>query len=169
MVDLAGFTKVHCTKGIEEHQTDISLFTLESIITQISKSQNAQEYIDYHNSKLTELLQSSLSGNALIAVICTVTPVALEETYYTLSLVCHFYNAIYNFTCIRILFLIFRFASHTKKIKTKPQKNEVMFDASLLHYAKQVKLEVCTINCNFILKINPCFYDNCCAILELFH
>ncbi|XP_068979248.1 uncharacterized protein [Bombus flavifrons] len=118
LVDLAGFTKVHCTKGIEEHQTDISLFTLESIITQISKSQNAQEHIDYHNSKLTELLQSSLSGNALIAVICTVTPVALEETYYTLL-----------------------FASHTKKIKTKPQKNEVMFDASLLHYAKQVKLE----------------------------
>ncbi|KAK1129267.1 hypothetical protein K0M31_020396 [Melipona bicolor] len=90
LVDLAGFTKAQWTETIEEHQTDISLFTLESIITQMSKSQNIQEHIDYHNSKLTELLQSSLSGNALIAVICTVTPVILEETYYTLSLVCYF-------------------------------------------------------------------------------
>ena len=89
MVDLAGFTKTQWTEAIEEHQTDISLLTLESIITQMSKSQNIQKHVDYHNSKLTELLQSSLSGNALIAVICTVTPVALEETWYTLSLVCY--------------------------------------------------------------------------------
>lgn len=90
LVDLAGFTKAQGTEAIEEHQTDISLFTLESIITQMNKSENIQEHIDYHNSKLTELLQSSLSGNALIAIICTVTPVALKETCYTLSLVCYF-------------------------------------------------------------------------------
>ncbi|CAD1480246.1 unnamed protein product, partial [Heterotrigona itama] len=118
LIDLAGFTKTQWTEVIEEHQTDISLFTLESIITQMSKSQNIQKHIDYHNSKLTELLQSSLSGNALIAIICTVTPVTLEETYYTLS-----------------------FATEAKRVKTKPQKDKIISNASLLCYAKQVKLE----------------------------
>ncbi|KAK9303407.1 hypothetical protein QLX08_004895 [Tetragonisca angustula] len=118
LVDLAGFTKTQWTEAIEEHQTDISLLTLESIITQMSKSQNIQKHIDYHNSKLTELLQSSLSGNALIAVICTVTPVALEETWYTLS-----------------------FATEAKKVKTKPQKDKIISDASLLCYAKRIKLK----------------------------
>ncbi|KOX78668.1 Kinesin-related protein 4 [Melipona quadrifasciata] len=84
----------------------------------MSKSQNIQDHIDYHNSKLTELLQSSLGGNALIAVICTVTPVILEETYYTLS-----------------------FATEVKKVKTKPQKDEIISNASLLCYAKRIKLE----------------------------
>lgn len=96
LIDLAGFEKSCCTTGVEECQRDISLFTLESIITQINKSKNFQKHIDYH-SKLTELLQSSLSGNALIAMICTIIPVALEETYCTLSLVCYFYSIIQSF------------------------------------------------------------------------
>lgn len=96
LIDLAGFEKGYCTTNVEECQRDISLFTLESIITQINKSQNFQKHADYH-SKLTELLQSSLSGNALIAMICTIIPVALEETYCTLSLVCYFYSIIQSF------------------------------------------------------------------------
>ncbi|PBC32069.1 Centromere-associated protein E [Apis cerana cerana] len=116
LIDLAGFEKGYCTTNVEECQRDISLFTLESIITQINKSQNFQKHADYH-SKLTELLQSSLSGNALIAMICTIIPVALEETYCTLS-----------------------FATQAKNIKTKPQKNEITSNASLLiRYTKQLK------------------------------
>ncbi|XP_017763285.1 PREDICTED: kinesin-like protein KIN-7I [Eufriesea mexicana] len=123
LVELIGFKKVYYPDIVDEHHTDISLSALESIIAQISNSQNIQEHIDYdyHNSKLTEFLQTSLSGNALIAIVCTVLPVALEETYCTLS-----------------------FASQAKDVKTKPQKNEVISDSSLLiRYAKQLtKLQI---------------------------
>lgn len=87
LVDLAGFKKKCQTDAIKGQQIDTSLSTLESIIMQLSKSQNDQRGIDYYNSKLTELLQSSLGGNSFTAIICTVRAVAFEETHYTLSLV----------------------------------------------------------------------------------
>ncbi|CAK9831911.1 Centromere-associated protein E [Anthophora retusa] len=117
LIDLAGFKKVHCTNALEVEQLfDTSSLTLESFIMQQTKSQNVQEDSDHYSNKLTELLQPSLNGNALTAIICTVTPVALEETYYTLL-------------C----------ASQAKTIKIKPEKNEVMSDSPLLiRYAKQL-------------------------------
>ncbi|KOC68904.1 Centromere-associated protein E [Habropoda laboriosa] len=116
LIDLAGLKKIPCIDAVEEQQSDISPFTLESLIIQETKLQNVQEHTDYHSSKLTELLQSSLNGNALTAIICTVTPVALEETYSTLL-------------C----------ASQAKTITTKPQKSGVMSDSPLLiRYAKQL-------------------------------
>lgn len=97
MIDLIGFKKIYCPDFVDEHHADISLSTLESIIAQINNSQNIQEHADcdYHSSKLTELLQTSLSGNALIAIVCTVIPVALEETYCTLLLVHYLYYYLY--------------------------------------------------------------------------
>jgi centromeric protein E len=41
-------------------------------------------HVSYRDSKLTRLLQSSLGGDALVAIICNVTPAAIEETISTL-------------------------------------------------------------------------------------
>lgn len=55
-----------------------------------------------------------------------------------------------------MFYLLFRFASQAKDVKTKPQKNEVISNSSLLiHYAKpltklQIELEVCITTYNFI-------------------
>jgi len=41
-------------------------------------------HVNYRDSKLTRILQSSLSGNAFIAMICNITPASIEETHSTL-------------------------------------------------------------------------------------
>jgi hypothetical protein len=41
-------------------------------------------FVNYRNSKLTRILQQSLGGNALTAIICTVTPASERETNSTL-------------------------------------------------------------------------------------
>lgn len=68
-------------------------------------------YINYRNSKLTRILQPYLSGNALIAVLCCITPSRLyvEETRSTL-----------------------KFATRAKLVTTKPQLNEVMDDTAMI-------------------------------------
>lgn len=43
--------------------------------------------VNYRDSKLTRILQFSLGGNAMTAIICTVTPAAVDETNYTLGFV----------------------------------------------------------------------------------
>ena len=65
----------------------------------------------YRDSKLTRILQPSLSGNAKIAVICTISPAAnnFEESNNTL-----------------------KFAARTKKVVTRAQVNELMDDKALL-------------------------------------
>ena len=40
--------------------------------------------IPFRESKLTRILQSSLGGNAKTCVICTMTPVAIDESHSTL-------------------------------------------------------------------------------------
>jgi len=47
-------------------------------------SKKSTRFVNYRDSKLTRLLQSSLSGNAYIAMICTVTPASIDETTSTL-------------------------------------------------------------------------------------
>lgn len=68
-------------------------------------------YINYRNSKLTRILQPYLSGNALIAVLCCITPSKnyVEETRSTL-----------------------KFASRAKLVTTKPQLNEVLDDTAMI-------------------------------------
>lgn len=70
----------------------MSLSTLGLVIMQLSESQDSQKHVNFRDSKLTRLLQSSLGGNAMTTIICAVTPAALEETQCTLSLVHHCYN-----------------------------------------------------------------------------
>ncbi|XP_017754603.1 PREDICTED: kinesin-related protein 4-like [Eufriesea mexicana] len=121
LVDLAGSERARQTGATGERfkegrHINLSLSTLSLVIMQLSESQDGQKHVNFRDSKLTRLLQSSLGGNAMTAIICAVTPAALEETQCTLS-----------------------FASRAKSVRNKPQINEVMSDAALLkRYAKQL-------------------------------
>ncbi|EFN84609.1 Centromeric protein E [Harpegnathos saltator] len=121
MVDLAGSERARQTGATGERfkegrHINLSLSTLALVIKQLSESQDSQKYINFRDSKLTRLLQTSLGGNAMTAIICAVTPAALDETQCTLS-----------------------FASRARSIKNKPELNEVMSDGVLLkRYAKQI-------------------------------
>lgn len=42
-------------------------------------------FTNYRDSKLTRILQNSLGGNAKTVIICTITPVTLDETLSTLQ------------------------------------------------------------------------------------
>lgn len=75
-------------------------------------------HIPYRDSKLTRILQSSLSGNARVSVICTISPSFLnvEESHNTL-----------------------KFAARVKKIITKAHTNQVMDDKALLEkYRREI-------------------------------
>lgn len=121
LVDLAGSERARQTGATGERfkegrHINMSLSTLGLVIMQLSESQDIQKYVNFRDSKLTRLLQASLGGNAMTAIICTITPAAVEESHCTLS-----------------------FASRAKSVKNKPQINEVMSDAALLkRYAKQI-------------------------------
>ena len=113
LVDLAGSESVRHTGNTGERQKEggkinQSLLTLSRVIG--SLGQNAT-HVNFRDSKLTRILQPSLSGNARMAVICCATPSALylEETRSTLQ-----------------------FASRAKLVKTRAQVNEVMDDRSLI-------------------------------------
>jgi hypothetical protein len=74
---------------------------------------------NFRDSKLTSILQPSLSGNARVAIICCATPsdLYLKETRSTLQ-----------------------FASCAKLVKTRAQVNEVMDDRSLIAGAVKFSL-----------------------------
>lgn len=77
----------------------------------ISLGQPGSAHINFRDSKLTRILQPSLSGNARMAVICCATPshLYLEETRSTLQ-----------------------FASRAKLVKTNAKINEVIDERSLI-------------------------------------
>jgi centromeric protein E len=113
LVDLAGSESVRHTGATGDRQKEggkinQSLLTLSRVIG--SLGQNAT-HINFRDSKLTRILQPSLSGNARMAVICCATPseLYLEETRSTLQ-----------------------FASRAKLVKTRAQVNEVLDDRSLI-------------------------------------
>ena len=86
-----------------------SLLTLSRVIVALGAPN--QTHINFRDSKLTRILQPSLSGNARMAVICCATPseLYLEETRSTLL-----------------------FASRAKLVKTRAQVNEVLDDRSII-------------------------------------
>ncbi|KAF7252702.1 Centromere-associated protein E [Varanus komodoensis] len=113
LVDLAGSERASQTgaEGIrlkEGCNINRSLFILGQVIKKLCDDQTGG-YISYRDSKLTRILQNSLGGNAKTVIICTVTPVSLEETLSTLQ-----------------------FASTAKKMKNTPKVNEVLDDEALL-------------------------------------
>eukprot|EP00594_Rhizosolenia_setigera_P005463 CAMPEP_0178947154 /NCGR_PEP_ID=MMETSP0789-20121207/4687_1 /TAXON_ID=3005 /ORGANISM="Rhizosolenia setigera, Strain CCMP 1694" /LENGTH=360 /DNA_ID=CAMNT_0020627233 /DNA_START=528 /DNA_END=1607 /DNA_ORIENTATION=+ len=112
LVDLAGSESVRHSGATKERakeggKINQSLLTLSRVIVGLGQS-NA--HINFRDSKLTRLLQPTLSGNARISIICCATSshLFLEETRSTLL-----------------------FASRAKLVKTNPQREEYLDDHTL--------------------------------------
>ena len=89
LIDLAGSENVSKAKceGIRlKEGTNInkSLLALSNVINRLS--QNSKHFINYRDSKLTRLLQTSLGGNSKTTIICTIVDdnVHYSETVNTL-------------------------------------------------------------------------------------
>ncbi|KAF9899640.1 hypothetical protein BX616_002911 [Lobosporangium transversale] len=112
LIDLAGSEKA--SSDIERRKEGAFINkSLLALGTVISKT-----HIPYRDSKLTRLLQSSLSGNARVSVICTISPALqnVEESHNTL-----------------------KFAARVKKVVTKAHTNQVMDDKALLEkYRREI-------------------------------
>ncbi|XP_065662887.1 uncharacterized protein LOC136085501 [Hydra vulgaris] len=133
VVDLAGSERAGQTgaQGIrlkESSFINTSLMSLGVVIRKLSEGDKSC-HIPYRDSKLTRLLQKSLGGNARTCIICTVSPVVLEETQQTLL-----------------------FASQAKEVKNRPTVNEVLDDKSMMRKQmneinllkkKIIKVQIC--------------------------
>ncbi|KZV23207.1 hypothetical protein F511_05046 [Dorcoceras hygrometricum] len=86
-----------------------SLLTLGTVISKLTDGKST--HIPYRDSKLTRLLQSSLSGHGRVSLICTVTPASSnsEETYNTL-----------------------KFAQRSKHVEIKASQNMILDEKSLI-------------------------------------
>lgn len=77
------------------------------------------DHVPYRNSKLTRLLQPSLSGDARISVVCTMNPDAHAVTESTNTL---------------------QFASRIKRVQLSAKKKEVVdTDALIERYRKEIE------------------------------
>lgn len=90
LVDLAGSERAEHTGATgdrlkEAGNINKSLLTLSIVINKLSEEPDG--YIGYRDSKLTRMLQNSLGGNSMTAIICAITPAAIEETNLTLGYV----------------------------------------------------------------------------------
>ncbi|XP_038582390.1 centromere-associated protein E isoform X5 [Micropterus salmoides] len=113
LVDLAGSerasqTGAEGTRFKEGCNINRSLFTLGQVIKKLT-DEGQKGFTNYRDSKLTRILQNSLGGNAKTVIICTITPVTVDETLSTLQ-----------------------FASTAKKMKNDPHVTEVSDDGALL-------------------------------------
>lgn len=80
--DAAGDSNVRLKEGSNINK---SLLALSTVIQKLSEGGEQKNHINYRDSKLTRILQPSLGGNALTAIICTMTPAAIEESKNTLG------------------------------------------------------------------------------------
>lgn len=71
----------------------------------------ARSHVPYRDSKLTQILQPSLSGNARVSVVCTINPAArcVEDSKSTL-----------------------KFAQRVKKVPVNAERNEIMDEKALI-------------------------------------
>ncbi len=94
LIDLAGSEK-YVSQGSDRRaegaHINKSLLTLGKVIYALSEKGTATAaagvHIPYRDSKLTRILQNSLSGNARVAVVCTINPnpSAVDESLSTLN------------------------------------------------------------------------------------
>ncbi|XP_052852077.1 uncharacterized protein LOC128262076 isoform X2 [Drosophila gunungcola] len=113
LVDLAGSERADQTgaRGArlkEGGHINKSLLFLSNVIKSLSENVD-NKFISFRDSKLTRILQASLGGNAFTSIICTIKPSIMEESQSTLS-----------------------FATRAKKIRIKPQVNEMVSDATMM-------------------------------------
>jgi len=138
LVDLAGSESVKNTGSTGTRQKEgtyinKSLLTLGHVVYKLAEISMKKDkegdgggngmvdttHIPYRDSKLTRLLQPSLSGNAQICIICNISPLArhIEESHLTL-----------------------KFASRAKKIKQHATITEVVDEKTLLeNYREEIE------------------------------
>uniref|UniRef100_A0A7N0TVQ6 Uncharacterized protein n=1 Tax=Kalanchoe fedtschenkoi TaxID=63787 RepID=A0A7N0TVQ6_KALFE len=113
LIDLAGSesskTETTGLRRKEGSYINKSLLTLGTVIGKLSEGRAA--HVPYRDSKLTRLLQSSLSGHGHVSLICTITPATsnMEETHNTL-----------------------KFASRAKRIEIYASRNMIIDEKSLI-------------------------------------
>nr|CAD1827215.1 unnamed protein product [Ananas comosus var. bracteatus] len=113
LIDLAGSESSRAeTTGIRRKEGSYinkSLLTLGTVIAKITDGRAT--HIPYRDSKLTRLLQSSLSGHGRVSLISTVTPSSsnTEETHNTL-----------------------KFANRAKQIEIQASQNKIIDEKSLI-------------------------------------
>ena len=90
LVDLAGSESIRLTGSTERqaegHYINQSLMTLGQVVYALSEdSYNSKSHIPYRDSKLTRILQPSLSGNAQVLLLCCISPLPshVEESHNT--------------------------------------------------------------------------------------
>ncbi|CAI9115403.1 OLC1v1016302C1 [Oldenlandia corymbosa var. corymbosa] len=113
LIDLAGSesskTETTGLRRKEGSYINKSLLTLGTVISKLTDDKAT--HIPYRDSKLTRLLQSSLSGHGRVSLICTVTPASSnsEETHNTL-----------------------KFANRSKHVETQASQNKIVDEKSLI-------------------------------------
>ncbi|KAJ8900102.1 hypothetical protein K2173_024218 [Erythroxylum novogranatense] len=113
LIDLAGSESSKAeTTGLRRKEGSYinkSLLTLGTVISKLTDGRAT--HIPYRDSKLTRLLQSSLSGHGRVSLICTVTPSSSssEETHNTL-----------------------KFAHRAKHIEIQAAQNKIIDEKSLI-------------------------------------
>lgn len=122
LIDLAGSESSKTeTTGIRRREGSYinkSLLTLGTVISKLSDGKRS--HIPYRDSKLTRLLQSSLSGHGRVSLICTITPASsnIEETHNTL-----------------------KFAHRAKRVELYAAPNRIIDEKSLIKkYQKQIAI-----------------------------
>ncbi|KAH9969815.1 P-loop containing nucleoside triphosphate hydrolase protein [Russula dissimulans] len=123
LIDLAGSEKATSDKERtrEGKFINTSLLTLGSVIATLAEnaSKGKNDHVPFRNSKLTRMLQPSLSGDARISVICTLNPDV---------------NAVAESTSTLL------FARRIKKVQLNAKKKEVVdTDALLERYRQEIE------------------------------
>ncbi|XP_073221723.1 kinesin-like protein KIN-7K, chloroplastic isoform X2 [Cicer arietinum] len=118
LIDLAGSESSKAeTVGMRRREGSYinkSLLTLGTVISKLTEAKAS--HIPYRDSKLTRVLQSSLSGHGRVSLICTVTPSSSssEETHNTL-----------------------KFAHRAKHIEIQAAQNKIIDEKSLIKKYQQ--------------------------------
>ncbi|KAF5954763.1 hypothetical protein HYC85_007619 [Camellia sinensis] len=122
LIDLAGSesskTETTGLRRKEGSYINKSLLTLGTVIGKLSEGKAS--HVPYRDSKLTRLLQSSLSGHGHVSLICTVTPASsnMEETHNTL-----------------------KFASRAKRVEIFASRNKIIDEKSLIKkYQREISV-----------------------------
>ncbi|KNZ63607.1 hypothetical protein VP01_1120g2 [Puccinia sorghi] len=124
LIDLAGNERAssEVERRSEGSFINKSLLTLEKVISGLAEpsgpGKRRSQHIPYRDSKLTQILQPSISGKSRVCVICTMnwTGASVEDSRSTL-----------------------RFASRVKKIQTSAGVNEILSDSALMiRYRQQI-------------------------------
>ncbi|XP_061368413.1 kinesin-like protein KIN-7D, mitochondrial isoform X1 [Gastrolobium bilobum] len=139
LIDLAGSesskTETTGLRRKEGSYINKSLLTLGTVIGKLSEGKAS--HVPYRDSKLTRLLQSSLSGHGHVSLICTVTPASsnMEETHNTL-----------------------KFASRAKRVEIYASRNKIIDEKSLIKkYQREIsvlKLELDQLKRGMLVGVN---------------